>query len=318
VLIFHRVLAEPDPLVPDLPDASWFQTQMQWVSRWFNVLRLEEAAERLKLGSLPERALCITFDDGYADNHRIALGILQSLGLTATFFVATGFLNGGRMWNDTLIEAVRAVDGPTLDLRPLGLGVHAIGDAESKRRTIGSLIGAIRHLPAATRSTVVERVAELSPKPLSDALMMAETEVRALHGSGMTIGAHTVSHPILSRLAPEAARAEIAEGKSTLEQIVGERVVLFAYPNGKPGLDYGPEHVAIVKELGFSAAVSTAWGVARTGCDVYQIPRFTPWDRHAWKYGFRLARNLARARYDTVEAERPPGSTLRHHSGGVT
>jgi len=300
VLIFHRVLPAPDPLLPDEPDARWFETQMQWVSRWFNVLPLPEALERLGRASLPERALSITFDDGYADNYHVAFEVLRRLGLTATFFVATRFLHGGQMWNDTLIETVRAADGPVLDLRALGLGLCQVESLEAKRRTIGSLIGALRHRPAAERSATVGKIAERFPARPAGGPMMSELEVRALHRSGMTVGAHTASHPILSMLPPEEARAEIFEGKSTLEDILGERVTLFAYPNGKPGLDYGREHVAMVKELGFGAAVSTAWGAARAGCDVHQIPRFTPWDRESWRYGFRLAHNLTRARYDTV------------------
>ena len=83
-----------------------------------------------------------------------------------------------------------------------------------------------------------------------------------------------------------------------MEEIVGTPVNLFAYPNGKPGEDYTGTHVRLAKEAGFSAAVSTAWGAASPGCDVFQIPRFSPWDRSAWRYGLRLAGNLRRGGYD--------------------
>lgn len=300
VLIFHRVLPEPDPLLPEEPDAREFEAQMRWVRDWFNVLPLPEAAERLGRGALPARPLAITFDDGYADNHLVAYRILRGLNLTATFFVATGFLNGGRMWNDTVIETVRALEDPVLDLRTLGLGLYAVGSLEDKRRTIAALLHAIRYLPQHQRTAAVERLAEIRPGPLRADLMMTDAQVRDLHRNGMTVGAHTVSHPILVRLPPDAARAEIAQGKAVLQDIVGEEVRVFAYPNGKPGRDYGPEHVAMVKELGFRAAVSTAWGAARTGRDLYQIPRFTPWDRRCWQYGLRLAQNLTRSGYDTM------------------
>jgi peptidoglycan/xylan/chitin deacetylase (PgdA/CDA1 family) len=108
----------------------------------------------------------------------------------------------------------------------------------------------------------------------------------------MSIGAHTVSHPILRTLSSAAARAEIAEGKAVLESIIADRVELFAYPNGKPGVDYDVEHVAMVRSLGFSGAVSTAWGAARAGDDRYQVPRFTPWDRGRNWFALRLARNF--------------------------
>ena len=107
VLIFHRVLPVPDPLFPDEVDARRFDELCGWLKGWFNMLSLDDAVARIKTGTLPTRAACITFDDGYADNYQVALPILRRHGLTATFFVATGFLDGGRMWNDTVIESVR-------------------------------------------------------------------------------------------------------------------------------------------------------------------------------------------------------------------
>jgi peptidoglycan/xylan/chitin deacetylase (PgdA/CDA1 family) len=89
------------------------------------------------------------------------------------------------------------------------------------------------------------------------------------------------------------AADQIARGRRWLEQALGERVSLFAYPNGRPGVDYAPDvHPALVRELGFDAAVSTHWGAARAGTDCYQLPRFTPWDRGRTRFGLRLARNL--------------------------
>ena len=107
VFIFHRVLREPDPLLNWDPDAARFRQLMVWVTECFNILPLDEAVRRLSERSLPPRAASITFDDGYADNFHIARPILESLGLTATFFIATGYLDGGIMWNDKVIEAIR-------------------------------------------------------------------------------------------------------------------------------------------------------------------------------------------------------------------
>ena len=78
-------------------------------------------------------------------------------------------------------------------------------------------------------------------------------------------------------------------------EIVGSRIALFAYPNGRPGADYRADAVAVVRDLGFDAAVSTAWGVSRRDSDVFQLPRFTPWDRSRTRFGLRLLRNMAAA-----------------------
>ncbi|GMV31372.1 MAG: polysaccharide deacetylase [Rhodanobacteraceae bacterium] len=297
ILIFHRVLPQPDPLFPDEPDAARFEQQMRWITRWFNVLPLSEAVARLQAGALPARALAITFDDGYADNATVAAPLLQRLGLTATFFVATGVLGGGRMWNDTVIEALRrAPDGP-LDLGPLGLGRFSLTDAASRRVAIERVIGAIKRLPYGERRDLVERIAATVGVPLPDDLMMSAAQVRELVTLGMSVGGHTVTHPILRSLDDATAEQEIARGRDDLVQITGEPIELFAYPNGVPGVDYDARHVAMARRCSFAAAVSTAHGVATRGADLYQLPRFTPWDRIQVRYALRMAGNLMRPEF---------------------
>jgi len=300
ILIFHRVLSEPDPLFPDEVDAARFDQQLGWLKRWFQVLPLDEAARRLTEGSLPARAAALTFDDGYADNHGLALPLLRRHGLPCTFFIATGFLDGGRMWNDSLIEAVRRSTLPGLDLRGLSgrqgqdLGRHELGALPQQRRAlIDVLLPQVKYLAPEPRLRLVEQIAQRAEVALPDNLMMSTAQVRDLHAAGMQIGAHTRSHPILASLSETEARDEIAYSKRTLEQMLGAPVGLFAYPNGRPGTDYLPQcHPAMVRELGFQAAVSTHWGAARAGSDVFQLPRFTPWDRSRLRYGARMLRNL--------------------------
>lgn len=291
ILIFHRVLPEIDLLFPDEPDAARFDQMMSWVKQWFNVMPLDHAVDALKTGRLPARAAAITFDDGYADNRTIALPILQKHGLPATFFIATGFLNGGRMWNDTVIESVRAATALSLNLQSLGLGNHPNTTAGDKRAAIETIIGQIKYLPLAQRVDTAEEIATvLGCTPPSD-LMMTSAQVCEMRAQGMQIGAHTVSHPILTRLDRTAAEFEIATGKQQLETLLGEPVRLFAYPNGKPGQDYLPEHAKLASDLGFLAAVSTGWGAADSNSDLFQLPRFTPWDKRRIHFGTRLLRN---------------------------
>jgi peptidoglycan/xylan/chitin deacetylase (PgdA/CDA1 family) len=295
VLIFHRVLAAPDPLFPDEPDAARFDRICGWLARWFNVLPLDAAVKSLRAGRLPARAAAITFDDGYADNHDVAMPILRRHGLTATFFVATGFLDGGRMWNDTVIESLRRTPHRSLDLTGLALpdvGQLSLDSWNARTDAIALLIKAVKHLQPERRAALVAMVGEMAGVALPTDLMMSSVQVKALRDAGMQIGAHTVNHPILARLEHANARREMAESKEVLEAMLGERVGLFAYPNGCPGRDYTYDSVSLVRELGFDAAFSTAWGAARSGCDPYQLPRFTPWDRIASRFGARLMANL--------------------------
>ena len=294
IFIFHRVLHSPDPIFPEEPDADQFQKTMVWIKSWFSVLPLDVAVNAMKIGKLPPRAAAITFDDGYADNHDVALPILRKHGLTATFFIATGFIDGGRMWNDTVIESIRNCTQELLDLQPLELGCHDISDARSKHKAIGEIINKIKYRSPMERLEKSKQISKISEATLRSDLMMTSKHVRALQNAGMQIGAHTVSHPILSHIDFNTAHDEIASSKEVLESLICEPIRIFAYPNGKPNIDYLPAHTAIVRDLGFSAAVSTEWGTADKSTDVFQLPRFTPWSKSKVKFAAQLARNLLR------------------------
>ena len=97
--------------------------------------------------------------------------------------------------------------------------------------------------------------------------------------------------PILTKLAVEECKLEIQGGRERLQQIIDAPVDLFAYPNGKPQRDYDQRHVALVKELGFLAAVSTAAGAASAKDDLFQLPRYTPWGRTSAIWAARLLKN---------------------------
>jgi peptidoglycan/xylan/chitin deacetylase (PgdA/CDA1 family) len=293
IMIFHRVLATRDPLFPDEPDAERFDQLLGWIQSWFNVLPLDEGAKRLRTGSLPARAAALTFDDGYADNFDIALPILRAHGLSATFFIATGYIDGGRMWNDTIIESVRRTKLSRWDLSAQGLSAFELTTDGERRRAIDKIIGAVKHLPPEERSAVTAQIADEANVPLPNDLMMTSDNLVDMRRAGMQIGAHTVTHPILARLEDRKAEQEISGSKAFLEGLLGERIGLFAYPNGKPAEDWRPEHAAMVRRLGFEAAVSTAPGTATRNSDPMQLPRFTPWDRTRARFGLRLAANLA-------------------------
>lgn len=293
VLIFHRVLPERDAIFPDEMFAARFDHVCGWLASWFNVMPLDKAVASLKAGTLPARAACITFDDGYADNCRIAMPILQRHGLTATFFIATGFLNGGRMWNDTIVESIRRTNALSLDLSSLGLGVHPLDTLFERQAAIATLLKQIKYLAVPARIAVTEQIARLARVQLPHDLMMTSSEVKTMRRAGMQIGAHTLSHPILAKLADDEARQEVEGSQIFLQQLLSERVGLFAYPNGKPGEDYTPQSVELLRSLDFDAAVSTQWGASGAADDLFQIRRFTPWDQSKLRFGVRLLRNLA-------------------------
>jgi peptidoglycan/xylan/chitin deacetylase (PgdA/CDA1 family) len=292
ILIFHRVLARPDRIRNWDLDALEFKRTIRWLKSWFNVLPLDQAIDRLNDQTLPARAATITFDDGYADNCTVAMPILRDHGLAATFFIATGYLDGGRMWNDTVVEAVRHCGKPRLDLSAQGLGVHELKSEVAMRQAIISILNEVKYRDPLERLKAVDHITAVAGVNLPTDLMLTSEQVRSMRRAGMLIGAHTVTHPILARLNAEQAFREISDSKLFLESLIQERVGFFAYPNGKPNHDYRAVDAEIVRGLGFDAAVTTAWGVADAECDLMQLPRFTPWDRTRFRFGARLVSNL--------------------------
>lgn len=288
VLIYHRVHDATDPLFPREPTRGSFQWQMELLARHLQPLPLTEAVQRLAEGRLPPRAVAVTFDDGYADNESVAAPILSALGVPATFFVTTSFLDGGRMWNDTVIEAVRRAPAGRHGLAEAAIEPVEVGDAASRRRLVDRIIGAIKHRPPAERQRLVDAFAAAVGAELPSDLMMRSTQVQSLARAGFEIGGHTVTHPILLKLEPGQAQREIRDGKAQLEALLGRPLRLFAYPNGRPGEDYGAEHVAMARDAGFEAAVSTRRGVCTGASDRYQLPRFTPWDQTPARFLARM------------------------------
>src|SRR5206468_10385466 len=119
-------------------------------------------------------------------------------------------------------------------------------------------------------------------------LMPSWDEVGALRGLGFSIGAHTVTHPILSRLAPAQAWEEIQGSKAAIEKALGEPVSAFAYPNGGVG-DYNDTVKELVHAAGFSCAVTTRRGLNDSDTPALELRRGGPWELHLPTYALKLA-----------------------------
>ena len=275
---------------PGEPTTDWFRNLVGMLASNFQVISLREAVRRAAAGDLSGQTVSITFDDGYADNFTVALPILQLFDVPATFFVASGFLDGGRMWNDSIIETIRRLGDGRHEIDVPGTGHFDLTDWDSRRTAATAVIAAWKHLPPAERQRRVDALAG-RVKELPGDLMLSTGQLRALADSpGVTIGGHTRTHPILASLDDAHARDEIENGKRDLEDKLQQELSLFAYPNGRLGQDYQAEHADLVRDAGFKAAVSTDWGTLDASTDPFRVPRFTPWHRHLARFAMDLTR----------------------------
>ena len=293
IISYHRILEKTDPLLETEPDVETFRWQMETLAACFNVLPLYEAVVAIREDRVPPRAVCITFDDGYRSTYDFALPILKRLGLPATVFITTGFLDEGAMWNDRIVEAVRRLPDSTVELQALGMGAQVLRGLKSRQQIVNRVNEECKYLHPEGRLDVVEKLERLVGKVPTYNLMLTREMVASLAKEGIEIGGHTDTHPILTKLSDDVARHEIIENKKALESIIGRPLRLFAYPNGIVGMDYDQRHVQMVEAVGFFAAFTTAIGAACKGSDIFQLPRRRPWDGSPFMFSIRLLRWLA-------------------------
>jgi len=291
ILIYHSVHETADIMRPFDPTKNEFTWQMEILSRHFNPMSLENALELLSEGKLPQKTVCVTFDDGYADNESIALPILKKFDIPATVFVSTAYMNGGCMWNDLVIESLRSYRESWIDLTDIGLGQRRLDSASDKVKLAGEIIYKLKHQSPLKRNSVAANLQERAGLTQPD-LMLTDNQLLNLVANGVEIGGHTHSHPILSVINEGEARLEIERNKVELEKITKHEVRFFAYPNGNPGVDFTARDKQIVKDAGYKAAVSTRVGVSGKVTDVWELPRFTPWDKKPQMFHARLQSEL--------------------------
>jgi peptidoglycan/xylan/chitin deacetylase (PgdA/CDA1 family) len=289
ILTFHRVNDDHDPFLPSLPTAV-FAGRMAHIARHYEVLPVEELALRLRQGRAPRNALALTFDDGYRDNLTHVAPILKRLGLPATIFLVTGYIGTpNALWFDRVAMAFKIA---TVRRVVVGHGrMLPLGTVRERLLALDAALAHLKQMPDEDRLPAVEHlISALHPggPERPKRLMLSWDEVGALRGLGFSIGAHTVTHPILSRLAPARAWEEIQGSKAAIEKTLGEPVSAFAYPNGGVG-DYNDTVKELVRAAGFSCAVTTRRGLNDTDTPVLELRRGGPWEHHLPTYALKLA-----------------------------
>lgn len=288
VLTYHRVSPHADGVFNPTPPAV-FEMQVRHLARYYNVLTAGEAARRVRDGTLPRRAVCITFDDGYEDNYLIAFPILRKYNLKATVFVSTGPLEtGAPLWHDRVFgafaltnERTAQVDGSRIPLttreerwagaKRFVAAARRMGESE-RIATVGALCSELR--------VSDEQVWLRSP-------MLNWKQVGDMVEAGIEIGAHTVTHPILSLLPSEDQEREIRDSVDTPEKRVGVRPNVFAYPNGRAE-DFDETTVGILKAQRLEAAYTTILGTNSANTDRYRLNRGAAWAHTPFRYGLQM------------------------------
>ncbi|HEY3216757.1 MAG TPA: polysaccharide deacetylase family protein [Candidatus Eisenbacteria bacterium] len=316
ILLYHRVCELPsDPQLLAVTPGR-FEQHLEVLRQRFRPMELAELCAGLARGEVPDRAVAITFDDGYADNLTHARPALERHGVPATVYVAAGWTGTTREpWWDEL-EALLLSPGPLPETLRLSIGGqpriwHLKGatrwedhsalrhqawnvtrwfDPSARHRIYRELHPLLRRLAPERRDGILSELWSWSGRDRlgrpSHRMLTAE-ELKALARDDLVeIGAHTVDHPVLAALPLERQRREIEGSKAMLEKILGRGVSTFSYPFGAAD-DFGPETVSAVRAAGFTNACANIPGLVRRDADAHRLPREIVRD---WEGGVFTAR----------------------------
>jgi peptidoglycan/xylan/chitin deacetylase (PgdA/CDA1 family) len=280
IVMYHRVIedARRDPFQLGMcVMRDRFERQIRYFCQRFNIISVAEGIRRCQTGEpLPQRALSVTFDDGYLDNLTRALPILQRHGVPFSVYVPTGGLqDGSPLWWDRAIAALAATRRGELDLQEVGLseesdlrtlqGVQAPTNAEDILERLWALD------PSACAASVEKLEQWLAPhdSPWLRAERLSVDQVRELHRQGVEIGAHSVTHPNLTRCGAGQAAHEITAGRETLESWLQAPVTGFAFPGGH----VNESLAATVAGAGYVYGLSTEIGMNRPTLAMHRLRR---------------------------------------------
>jgi peptidoglycan/xylan/chitin deacetylase (PgdA/CDA1 family) len=260
ILMYHGIAQQ---------GAQELREQLRYLARHFKVVSLDSMLDGIMNGSLPlAHEIVLTFDDGLRNNLTVVYPILRELQLPATMFVCPALVESGEwLWNHEMRCRLKTLAAP--DLAELRMKLLTPGN------TVDAIIEWMKTLQLQKRRTAetIIRQATTGFQPTEaqrEAFdIMNWNDLRLLDRDLITVGSHTLSHPILTKLSGEEIETEIVESRRCLEQRLERKVDLFCYPNGA----YDRRAYQLVQRT-YRAAVTTETGVINTeGFDVHRLPR---------------------------------------------
>ncbi len=267
VLTYHRV-ADPgqcsnldDSLISATP--VQFAQQLDWLVRDFDIVSLADVLAAMTGGpQLPRRPVLITFDDAYQDFAAHAWPALRRVGAPAALFVPTGYPDQQRaFWWDRVFEAT--VGSTRLTSLPSPWTALPLESLPQRWRALASIKQALKLLPHQEMLSRVEELCELAGVAPEQSAVLSWEQLRELAAAGVELAPHTHTHPLLTRVDPDAARDEIRKSYETLDLRIGKVSRAFAYPAGF----FDPQVIDLVREEGFVAAFTTLRGLNSLGSD---------------------------------------------------
>jgi len=271
ILMYHR-FTQREPLA----------RQCAHIRARYSPVSMSQAAEWLMHGGpLPENALAITVDDGYRDFYQVAYPVLREYGIPATVYLVSDFVDRtGWLWVDQVQYEFLHGQARSFRMELSGQPPRSfeLATPQTRRAAARAVTEAAKKISNTERLRLLQMLPEQLGAPLPEQApaeyeALQWDEVREMAAAGIDFGAHTRTHPILSRLDGEPELAfEIEGSKRQVERQVGRAVDHFCYPNGARE-DVGPDVVQAVRAAGFRTAVTTESGLNHVAEDPLRLLR---------------------------------------------
>lgn len=277
VLTYHRVdePAKRPWLDPGLISASprEFEEQMRFLRAHYELVSASDVIAAFKSENpkqLPSRAVVVTFDDGYYDFEERAWPVLKQYNIPAVLFVPTAYPDhpDQTFWWDDLYHALK--NTRRKDELKTPIGVLSLSDAVSRNEIYQRLKNYIKTLKHPEALAAVKELCNyLGVAPAQNCIMSWDL-LRKLHQEGLTLGAHTRTHPLVNRISLEEARDEATGSLQDLRREVGTVLPIFAYPSG----EFSDDVAKMLEKEGFALAFTTVRGINRLDdMDPFKIKR---------------------------------------------
>jgi peptidoglycan/xylan/chitin deacetylase (PgdA/CDA1 family) len=277
LVVYHSIneVREDRIRVPNIVTPACFEAQIRYLASTARMIPLQEYLDHVEQRKpVLEKSIVVTFDDGYKDNLTLASPVLQKHGVPATFFITTGYIGAGKMkWEDQLSCWIRRSREEvfTLDF-PAGPVSFAIGSQKDKFKAINVLVKILGLLGQTERQQFLNEVGKqlkVNCEDQADVMLNWEDVRRLASTQGFSIGSHSVTHPHLTQISPEAVRFEVTHSREQIENEIGHPVTLFAYPYG----DFNQEVISVLQRAGYASAGTIEYGRNGFRSDPFRLKR---------------------------------------------
>lgn len=273
ILMYHRLSATDEP---GKIHVDQFRKQMRLIKRHFHPMNLTELLEAHEQGNVPNHAVVVTFDDGYADFAEYAFPIMQEEGIPSTLFITTGFVNGDLwLWPDQLRYVIdNTVSHKEVFIEGLNETINVHTDREKAWNAVADYCLTIpNEQKESLISGLYEKLDVVRPdRSPSQYRGLEWPQLRTMVNKGLDIGSHSYSHPILTRLRSDALISELTSSRELIREKLGVDTQVFCYPNGQP-FDFNSDVKSAIRAAGYSVAVA-AYPSRHPLSDIWAINRY--------------------------------------------